>query len=161
MLTKCTCLQTVAWIVASMDVQVYMCTHAWQFAQNSLQLQVLFTSRMVYWILPSLWDGIIQHSSSLWVTGIRADNISTADLCLLLISALLCEYLPFSSLVNCSNTLSRAIFKSVDSNRSILLFCLWWRYTTFKTRWKDSRNIFVFTTMPTRKHEAHCSNRLQ
>ena len=61
----CTSLPTVAWIVASMHVQVYMYSvHAWHLAQRCLHLQSLLVTWVAFWILASLCDGAIQHASS-------------------------------------------------------------------------------------------------
>ena len=52
---------------------------------------------------------------------------------------------PFFSLINLSKALSRAILINVVSKESILLFCLWLRYTILSTLWKDSKNMLVLT----------------
>ena len=140
-----------AWEVVSMHGQVYMCTHTWQLVQDNLHLQALFVNWMVNWIRASLCDGTIQHASSFWVTGTCKDNMYKADLCLLLISATFWEHFPFFNLVSCSNTSSRVILRSILSRKLILLFCVCWRYTIFRSRWNDSTNMLVFTTVPISK----------
>ena len=87
--------------------------------------------------------------------------ICSAAVCLLLILHTRCVCLPFSCLSRRSKVLSLAIFIRVASKKSTLLFCLCCRYTTFKTRWKDSTNMLVFTVVRALKHDAHCVTRVQ
>ena len=130
-------------------------------ANRALELTFAYTSLVnftVYNKLPSLSERTVQQLFSV-VTTEDGSNL-TADLCLLLIYDILWVYFPFSSFVSLSKILSFAIFKSICRRKSIrlLLFCS--KYTIFNVLWNDSRNIFVLTIVPERKHDAHCSKRL-
>ena len=50
MCTKCMCLHTVAWSVASKQVQLYLCEHMLQSLHNILQSQSFATFPYVYWV---------------------------------------------------------------------------------------------------------------
>ena len=90
-----------------------------------MHLQSLLVSWMTYWVLASLCDRTSQHASSFWVTSTcNDDNMFNADLCLLLTSATLWEYLPISNLVSYSNTLSWAILRSSYTKKKIDLSVL-------------------------------------
>ena len=75
----------------------------------------------MYWILVSLSDETVQHMSFVCVTGTHDNNIHSALLCCLCISAILCVCLPFSSFVSCSNTLLQQ-FLEVYSTGSLFFY---------------------------------------
>ena len=61
----CACLHTVACKVESMQVHVYMCTHAPHIEHLRLHVQVSFTIFTTYVMLPSLAEDTFQLRSSM------------------------------------------------------------------------------------------------